>query len=291
MVVLQVKRGDDNLFLYETSVQENTTNIVKDVTAIYNGRLKIERICMEMEELASHGTLLPPEILGLTEEQVEELKLKDEWGEKCIPSGGYIFNKDPIGRRNGRQPKENMQQVLRNAMKDARAMIDKKLVLAKKPLTLKIVGEAINLLKGAVTIVYPMQLPPHDIIRHEFTNTEDLTGTQASKEVIEPSKAQLWFAGRLILQEKKLSEYVGNNDKTKVVVKLNTLGEGRPQREPVITEDLRKRLMADAYKRQEELKKLEIDEDDSYLNSSWADSGSLKKHAHGLENVRFRVGQ
>lgn len=183
-----------------------------------------------------------------------------------------------------------MQEVLRNAITEAKALINKKLVVAKKPLTLKIVGEALNLLRGSVTIVYPMQLPPHDIIRMEFNNTEDLTGTQASKEVIEPSKAQLWFAGRLILYDKKLLQFIGNNDKTKVVVKLNTLGEGIPSREPVITEDIRKRMMADAYRRQEELKKLEIDEDDNYLNSSWADSGSFKRQAHGLDNVHFRMG-
>lgn len=47
---------------------------------------------MEMEELAEHGTMFPPDILGLTDEQVEELKLVDHWGEKCIPSGKYILN-------------------------------------------------------------------------------------------------------------------------------------------------------------------------------------------------------
>ncbi|XP_061393432.1 cilia- and flagella-associated protein 298-like [Musca vetustissima] len=290
MVILHVKRGDDDLFLYETSVNEDTNSVIRDITAIYNGRLKIERICMEMEELASHGTLLPPEMMGLTDEQVEELKLKDVWAEKCIPSGGFIFNKDPIGRRNGQQPKEKMQEVLRKSMSDARSMINKKLVQAKTPLTLKTISEALNLLKGAVTIVYPMQLPPHDTIRMEFSNTEDLTGTQASKEVIEPSKAQLWFAGRLILNDKKLSDFIGRHDKTKVVVKLNRHGEGPPSREPVITDELRKRMMADAYRRQEELKKLELDEDDHYLNSNWADGGHLKRQVHGLENVRFRVG-
>lgn len=291
MVILQVKRGDENLFLFETGVNENTNDVIRDITAVYNGRLKIERICMEMEELASHGTLLPPEMMGLTDEQVEELKLKDIWSEKCIPSGGFIFNKDPIGRRNGQQPKEKMQEVLRNAIKDARALIDKKLVLGKTALTLKTISDALNLLKGAVTIVYPMQLPPHDTIRMEFSNTEDLTGTQASKEVIEPSKAQLWFAGRLILNDKKLSDFIGRHDKTKVVVKLNRHGEGPPSREPVITDEIRKRMMADAYRRQEELKKLELDEDDHYLNSNWADGGSMKRQVHGLENVRFRLGQ
>ena len=38
---------------------------------------------------------------GLTDEQIEELKLKDEWAAKCEPSGGHVFKKDEIGRRNG----------------------------------------------------------------------------------------------------------------------------------------------------------------------------------------------
>lgn len=54
-----------------------------------------------MEELAEHGLFLPPNMHGLTDEQIEELKLKDEWGERCVPSGGAVFKKDDIGRRNG----------------------------------------------------------------------------------------------------------------------------------------------------------------------------------------------
>lgn len=147
---------------------------------------------------------------------------------------------------------------------------------ARQSLNLKNVSEALNLLRGAITIVYPMQLPPHDIIRMEFNNTEDLSGTQASREVIEPVKAQLWFAGKQILPDQKLYKYVGKNDKTKVssdewivlyncsgffiivlikvVVKINKQGEGPPGREAVLTEDMRKRMMAEAYRRQEQLK-------------------------------------
>jgi len=82
-------------------------------------------VVAEMEELAKHGTLLPPNIMGLTDEQVEELKLVDEWGEKCIPSGGWSFNKDPIGRRNGKQPNEHMQDVITRTTEEAKAMICK----------------------------------------------------------------------------------------------------------------------------------------------------------------------
>ena len=40
------------------------------------------------------------------------------------------------------------------------------------------IKDALDKLRGAVTIVYPMGLPPHDPIRMEFEGTEDLTGTQ-----------------------------------------------------------------------------------------------------------------
>lgn len=75
--------------------------------------------------MANHGTCLPPNMMGLTEEQISELKLIDEWGEVCIPSGGYKDNPDPVGRRNGKQPTENMQNVLTRTVGEAKAAISK----------------------------------------------------------------------------------------------------------------------------------------------------------------------
>ncbi len=47
--------------------------------------------------------------------------------------------------------------------------------------TMDLVKEALDQLRGAVMIVYPMGLPPHDPIRMEFENQEDLTGTQVTE--------------------------------------------------------------------------------------------------------------
>ena len=58
-------------------------------------------LCAEIELLSDHGTMLPPNMIGLTEDQIEELKLKDEWAGKCVPSGGAVVNTDLTGRRNG----------------------------------------------------------------------------------------------------------------------------------------------------------------------------------------------
>ncbi|XP_035736986.1 cilia- and flagella-associated protein 298-like isoform X3 [Vespa mandarinia] len=288
MVRLHVKKGDESQFLYETHVNAMVEDVLYEVTIIYNGRLKILRICYEIEDLAKHGTMLPPNIMGLTEEQVEELKLKDEWGEKCVPMGGWTFNKDGVGRRNGRQPNEKMQQILKNTVEDARAMISKKLVQQDKLLTQKIIQDALDILRGAVTIVYPMGLPPHDVIRQEFENTENLTGTQASLEVIDISLAQLWFSGKEMIQGKKLKNFLGSNEKTKVIVKLQKRGAGMPGREPLMSEEERKLLMLHAYKRQEQIKQLEQNDDDEYLNSPWADGSSLKRHFHGMNNISWR---
>ncbi|PBC33333.1 hypothetical protein APICC_04441 [Apis cerana cerana] len=175
--------------------------------------------------------MLPHNMMGLTDEQVEELKLKDEWGEKCVPMGGWTFNKDVIGRRNGKQPNTKMQEVLKKTIEEARAMVSKKLIQQEKLVTQKTVQEALDILRGAVMIVYPMGLPPHDVIQQEFENTEDLSGTQAS-----------------------LEDYLGMNEKTKIIVKLQKRGAGKPAREPLMSEEERKQLMLHAYRRQEQLK-------------------------------------
>lgn len=43
---------------------------------------------------------------------------------------------------------------------------------------MNMVKDALDQLRGAVMIVYPMGLPPYDPIRMEFEDKEDLSGTQ-----------------------------------------------------------------------------------------------------------------
>lgn len=74
-------------------------------------------------------------------------------------------------------------------------------------------------------------------------------------------------------------------------MKVSKRGQGPPGREPVMSEEQRKQFMLHAYRRQEELKKLDADDDDSYLNSQWADSGNLKRAFHGLNNISWRAGK
>lgn len=55
-------------------------------------------------------------------------------------------------------------------------------------LTHEVVKDALDQMKGAVMIVYPMGLPPHDPVRQELENTEDLSGTQVRLKVTGKNK-------------------------------------------------------------------------------------------------------
>jgi len=49
--------------------------------------------------------------------------------------------------------------------------------------------------------------------------------------------------------------------------------------------------MLQAYRRQEELKKLDEMDDDSHLNSKWADNRSLQRQFQGLNHINWRPGK
>lgn len=286
MVVLNIKRGDDPQFLMETLTTASVDQVLADAAHIYNERLRIERLCTEMEMLAEHGISKPPDMQGLTDEQVEELRLKDETS-TYYPSGGSRSNPDDIGRRTGMAPIEKLAEVIRRTISEAKAIISKDQVKANVCMTKDMLKEAFDKLKGACMIVYPMGLPKYDPVQAILDNEEDLAGTQAAKDVIPEDKFQLWWAGKEIQRGKKLGDFIGKNEKTKIICKIQKKGAGAPVREPVVDEQTQKEMMAFAYKKQEEWKKLEEADDDSHHNAEWADSSALKSKMHGLGNIRF----
>ncbi|OWK00583.1 hypothetical protein Celaphus_00019426, partial [Cervus elaphus hippelaphus] len=76
----------------------------------------------------------------------------------------------------------------------------------------------------------------------------------AGLNVIKESEAQLWWAAKELRRTKKLSDYVGKNEKTKIIVKIQQRGQGAPAREPIISSEEQKQLMLYYHRRQEELK-------------------------------------
>ncbi|OAF69360.1 hypothetical protein A3Q56_02900 [Intoshia linei] len=289
MVKLVIKNCEDLQFLFETCTNEPISNILKEIVNIYNGRLKIARIAAEMNELADHGLTLPGNMQGLTDDQLIDLKLTDSYGDTNLPSGGYVFSQDDIGRRNGKGPLEKLQKMIKQCTHDSKEMISKKNIDHNIYVSMNTIETTLQNMKSAILIVYPMGLPPYDPIQMEFENNEQLEGTQASKDVIEFEEAVLWWAGKELISTKKLSDFIGKNEKCKILVKLQKKCNGAPSRESVVSEEEKRKMMMYYYHKQEELKKLEKDDDDSYLDSKWANTKSLKHKFQNLsDNIKFK---
>ncbi len=75
---------------------------------------------------------------GLAEEQISDLNLKDEWQSKCTPSGGHQECKDPVGRRSGLAPNEQMADILNRTRNEAKAEVSKVSFLCQLSLYLKV---------------------------------------------------------------------------------------------------------------------------------------------------------
>ena len=135
---------------------------------------------------------------------------------------------------------------------------------------------------------YPMGLPEWDTIRLTIEGNEGLEGTAAGQELLDENTAELWVATKIFDRSngQTVGHRLGNNEKTKVVAKLQKPGNGPPGREPAINEDEKNAMMAYYFKKQEEYKKISEANDDDYLHSSWADPKQLQKSLRGQAGVK-----
>jgi hypothetical protein len=136
--------------------------------------------------------------------------------------------------------------MLNRASREGLAAFDLKLVESKVSLKMDELVAALGQLRGAVLLAYPSGLPDNDPIQ------ELLNGTAQDKTALDPNNASIWFflfvwflflicffwknnrwAGKE-LAEGTLSKYLGRNEKTKIVVKLQHKGRGAPARDGLV---------------------------------------------------------
>ncbi|WIA33272.1 hypothetical protein OEZ86_006413 [Tetradesmus obliquus] len=275
MVLLHLKNSEEDQFLFDTTVQASVRDTTAELAKIHNLRHRITRLHLEGEELAKYGPAKQPDQQGI-----------DQYSEQPVQQGPF-YNMDPTGRRIGDACDPEVAKKLTQELEQAAAAASKALVQQKQPLTAAALEAAIDNIRGAVMICYPAGLPVWDFVRQCLEGREDLSGTNFGGVDLDPASATLWFAGKQLLPDKLLSEYMGRNERTRAVVKLQKKGQGPPAREPAVDADTQKAMMAWYYKKQEEQKALSQDEEDAYTHSSWANSKSLKQAFAGINSVRI----
>merc|ERR1719231_1628818 len=294
MVLLHVKRSDKDTFLFNTPAASEVDVTVRELVKVQNLRLMVNRLAAAAEQLSLYGPMKTPEQQGLDDATplLEDYDVKKgEVVPHAVPQHGANYRQDPSERRTGDCPSDELAQVITKTVEDAKALTAEKTTVALKRTTNAAqLEESINNIRGAVMIVYPMGLPDYDHVRQILEEREILEGSE-SLEVLEADKAALWAFSKEMQPEKALSDYVGKNDKSKVVVKLQKKGAGAPAREPVVSEDEQKAMIAFYHKKEQEFNRMALEDEDSYQNSSWANPKALKNAFTGVGDITWRAGR
>eukprot|EP01035_Chromulina_nebulosa_P019287 gene19287-25147_t len=278
MVVIQIKNSEYDTFLYETTCNKLGDEVLREITKIWNLRLRLQQLAQGIRELAAYGPMKPLDKAGID-------SIQEESGGVIIEKGEF-YQQDPTGIRTGNGPGPRLSETLDLVANDAEALLSKDNVTRKIAITLNILQEKLDNIRGAVTMAYPMGLPTWDTIRLTIEGIEGISGTPAGQQILDENTSELWIASRCLDRNQVISDRFGKNEKTKVIGKLQRPGAGAPGREPVVSEEEKKAMMAYYFKKQEELKQLAENSEDDYLNSSWADSKQLQKSLRGSGNIR-----
>ncbi|TPX49011.1 hypothetical protein SeMB42_g02775 [Synchytrium endobioticum] len=177
---------------------------------------------------------------------------------------------------------EQDKELLEKAAANVEALISKDMIAKGQVLDEAKLNEAFQDTMEVCMGVFPSGLPPWEPLRMIM---EGDIADLSLRGKMDKSDTSLWWASKEFKEDKKLSDYVGVNEKTKILVKLQKKGSGAPTKEAPLDEMGQRNLMAYYYRKQEEHKRLLENEDDDYLNSSWADPKSLKSAFNGIANI------
>lgn len=249
-----------------------------------------------LSDLAEHGPLKPEALRGLTTPEtinpaVEMLKEEEKKFAFPKPNSQERENPDKTGFRTGIAPKEEIAEKILSTIQSLKPLLSFEKCDRRETVEEKDFLEAINLLKGAVMIAYPgyYNLPEWDPVYLILEGKMDFPTTYPDCNWLEEKSAVLWWAKKELKGDKKLSDYVGKNEKTKIIVKINKKGSGAPVSEPMIDQETQKKMMSYYYKKQEEQKKLEENDEDDYLNSQWANPQNMKMNlVTGGRDIRLK---
>ena len=286
MVLLHFKVNEKNQFICELPSTTEISEVIKQGVTINNYRCLIDSICMTMEDLLKYGPLKPEETRGLSETEYMDDNLEEKYRAPRTPlppKVGTKFNEDKTHHRTGWILEDDINKKILEEIVKAKEYISYKRADLRQTTTVEQLKEHINLMKAGVMIGYPNYygLGDWEPCKHYFEDNVDiLTRNEPNQDYYQFDTTCLWYAGKELERGKLLCDYIGKNEKTKIIVKFTRKGSGAPVREPLIDKETHSKMLSYYYKKQEEQKKLENESEDSYLDSQWADPKGMQKELY-----------
>ncbi|KAJ7534966.1 hypothetical protein O6H91_12G012800 [Diphasiastrum complanatum] len=193
MVMIHVRQSEEQQFLYQCSIQDHVADVIPPLVHIHNLQLLISRLQKAAQQLLAHDHIshLPP---STDKDAGESGTYETAEGLKLDPSREEV-------------------RVLLKALAEAGTCASERQVAYKVPLTPYMLEDAIDAIKAAVLRCYPTGLPSDHPLYKE------LEGVPSNLGLVVDS-VQLWWAGKQLQRSRRLCDYTGKNDKTKILVKL-----------------------------------------------------------------------
>lgn len=307
MVLVHLKGNEKtHEFLYESLASAEIAQLTQSIVDVHNARIRLQFTCYEVKEFLKYGPSRNESLRGLKSNPSSDKKSDNENSDSDDEQDykntdeDIVFDADPNAQRIGRVPaltKISQQTLEQTTVKidtyldSARCKLRKNGGLTSMAAINELFLELQQNMKQAAIV-----LPAHDPITY-LLMTYNADGNSETDEILLNSEhshmydgktAQLWFTFKKLERGKLLSDYIGTNEKTKIIVKITKAQSHMPVREPVCDEQTRKQMMSFWYKQQESDKALNGDDDESYLRSDWANTSALKQTMLGTQNIRLK---
>eukprot|EP00033_Pygsuia_biforma_P004911 GCRY01005384.1.p1 GENE.GCRY01005384.1~~GCRY01005384.1.p1 ORF type:complete len:286 (-),score=69.47 GCRY01005384.1:71-928(-) len=275
MVLVHLKRQEEDLLLARFETKDTVADVRKELVLLNNLRIRLVRLAEELKGLAQYGPILP-----LVDQQPDE------------PVGEVP---DPSGRRCGNPPEEEFQKQMFELIEHISIAtntnrISKKECVQLDELTI-LLQQSYDLAARAYPDTFnsapqlnnPKQLPENEPIRLILANAENFDqNSEVAKQIFDPERSILWWAGKKLDSQKQLKDYFGPNEKTKVIIKITKEGSGAPPRESPLSAQDQQNMIAYYHRMQREQERMEKEADEDFSASQWADPKSLKNAFLGL---------
>jgi hypothetical protein len=99
-------------------------------------------------------------------------------------------------------------------------------------------------------------------------------------------RASVWWAGKELEKGKTVGEYVGKNEKSKIIVKVQKWGGQQPLREPPVDAETYQKMVKFYYRKVEETK--EMDKNSVEAHYEKVEANNFKAQVHMSEEVRYK---
>lgn len=116
MVVIQIKTSDQDSFLFETTCDTTNDTLVREITQVWNMRLRLGQLVGGLREMAKYGPMKHPNKAGLDE-------IGETYNGEAIEKGPH-YQPDPSGVRTGNGPGPQLAETIERVCIDTEAVLD-----------------------------------------------------------------------------------------------------------------------------------------------------------------------